>query len=251
MKRARGCGINAVEALLQARPEQVTRIWVEAGRGRPARLAERAREHGITVETAAAATLDRLTDGARHQGVVAEFRPNPALHDAELEALVERAGPEALLLILDQVQDPHNLGACLRSAAAAGATAVVVPRDRAAGLTPAARKAASGAAEWIPLVETANLARLLERLKPLGVWCIGLAGEAEGALWETDLTGPLALAMGGEQHGLRRLTRARCDGLARIPMAGPAESLNVSVAAGVALFEAVRQRRALHRGPAA
>jgi 23S rRNA (guanosine2251-2'-O)-methyltransferase len=147
-----------------------------------------------------------------------------------------------LLLILDGVQDPHNLGACLRSAAAAGATAVIVPKDRAATLTPTARKVAAGGAERVPLVRVTNLARCMKDLQDAGIWIVGLAGEAEASLYSVDLKGPMAIAMGGEGEGLRRLTREHCDYLAKIPMASGMESLNVSVAAGISLFEALRQR---------
>jgi 23S rRNA (guanosine2251-2'-O)-methyltransferase len=245
VKRELACGVNAVEALLKQHPERVLQLWVAHERGRVEALARIARDFGIAVQSARPDRLDQITEGAVHQGIVAEFRATEPLNDSALDELVEAAGRNALLLVLDQVQDPHNLGACMRSAAAAGALAVVVPRDRAASLTPAARKAAAGAAETLPLVEVANLARALERLQDLGVWCIGLAGEADAQLHATDLTGPLALVLGGEHEGLRQLTRKRCDALVRIPMPGAAESLNVSVAAGIALFEALRQRGAL------
>lgn len=243
MKRAFACGVNAVEALLEQAPERVLQLWVAHRRGRIEALLERACMLGISVKDARPERLERLAEGAPHQGIVAEFRTPATRIEADLDALVEAAGRNTLVLVLDQIQDPHNLGACLRSAAAAGAVAVVVPRDRAARLTPAARKAAAGAAERIPLIEVTNLARTLKHLQQLGVWCIGLAGEAETSLYQTDLTGPLALVLGGEADGLRQLTRKRCDALARIPMAGATESLNVSVAAGIALFEALRQRR--------
>ncbi|MFU8877019.1 MAG: 23S rRNA (guanosine(2251)-2'-O)-methyltransferase RlmB [Wenzhouxiangellaceae bacterium] len=243
MKRERAFGINAVEALLQRHPERVIQLWLDPKRERAARLGTLARPHGIAVEQVRAENLDRLAGGGHHQGAVAEFRPVAPLAEGELLARIEQAGSRALLLVLDQVQDPHNLGACLRSAAAAGCTAVVIPRDRAAGLTPAVRSAAAGAAEIVPLCEVANLARAMDQWQKAGLWCTGLAGEAESDLYDLDLTGPLALVLGGEEKGLRRLTRERCDNLARIPMPGPTESLNVSVAAGIALFEALRQRR--------
>ena len=153
------------------------------------------------------------------------------------------ATPQRLLLMLDGVQDPHNLGACLRSAEAVGVDAVVVPKDRAVGLTPVVRKAAAGAAERVPVSAVTNLVRTLEKLKQLGYWVVGLAGDAEEDLYEVDLTGPLVVVMGGEAEGLRRLTRETCDRLVRIPMTGQIESLNVSVATAVCLYEAYRQRR--------
>jgi len=242
VKRAIAAGINAVEALLDTAPERVVRIWLAQRNPRLDALADQAETHGVPIERCRPQALDRISDGARHQGIAAEFQPTAPLGEADLDAVVERRGADTLLLLLDQVQDPHNLGACLRSAAAAGADAVVIPRDRAAALTPATRRAAAGAAERVALVEVANLARAIERLQRAGVWCIGLAGEAADSLYSMQLDGALALVLGGEDKGLRRLTRERCDALAVIPMPGGFESLNVSVAAGIALFEALRQR---------
>jgi len=244
LKREPVAGINAVDAVLEHAPERVVRVWVAGRARRLGELARRADGAGIAVETASAQALDRMAGGVAHQGVVAECRAVEPRTERDLDELAESAGPGALFLVLDQVQDPHNLGACLRTAAAAGATAVIAPRDRAAGLTPAARRAAAGAAEVLPLVWVANLARSLERLGRAGVWVIGLAGDAERTIQAVALDGPAALVLGGEERGLRRLTRERCDALARIPMIGPVDSLNVSVAAGIALFEALRQRQA-------
>jgi 23S rRNA (guanosine2251-2'-O)-methyltransferase len=190
------------------------------------------------------AQLDKLAAGERHQGVVAELLPRAGDPETQLEEALEAAGDAPLLLVLDGVQDPHNLGACLRSADAAGVAAVLVPRDRAAGLTPVVRKVAAGAAETVPLVAVVNLARTLRELKERGVWLVGTDDSAEKTLYDAELTGPVALVMGSEGEGMRRLTRECCDQLVSIPMAGAVESLNVSVAAGVALFEAVRQRSA-------
>ena len=185
---------------------------------------------------------------ARHQGVIAALRAGPdgSPHDLRwsearlLEAL--RGQARALVLVLDGVTDPHNLGACLRSADAAGATAVVIPKDRAADLTGAVRKVACGATESVPLVRVTNLARCLDKLQAAGLWLFGAAGEAREDLYAKDLTGPLALLVGSEGSGLRRLTRERCDFLVRLPMAGAVSSLNVSVATGICLFEIARQR---------
>ncbi len=242
MKREHTGGINAVEALIARSPERVLQLWASSGNPRVQALIERAKAAGIPVQAARPNSLDKLAGGETHQGVVAEFRPVEPMTEAELDALVESRGPELLLLALDQVQDPHNLGACLRSAAAASVDAVLVPRDRSAPLSPAARRAAAGAAEVVPLVEVANLARALEHIKQAGVWAVGLAGEARVSLYDTDLKGPRIVVLGSEERGLRRLTAERCDELARIPMPGTMESLNVSVATGIALFEAVRQR---------
>ena len=203
-------------------------------------LAERA---GVSVATAADAELDKLAEGGRHQGVVAEIAPRAGDPETQLEEALESAVGPPLLLVLDGVQDPHNLGACLRSADAAGACAVIVPRDRAAGLTPVVRKVAAGAAETVPLVSVVNLARTLRDLKDRGIWLVGTDDTAPARCSRRTWHGPIALVMGSEGEGMRRLTRECCDQLVSIPMAGAVESLNVSVAAGVALFEAVRQRR--------
>lgn len=244
MKRDRTGGINAVESLIARNPERVLQLWTAGGNPRIQALVRDARAAGITVQTAKPAALDRLAGGETHQGVVAEFRPAEPMPEAELDAVVDARGTDLLLLALDRVQDPHNLGACLRSAAASAVDAVLVPRDRSASLTPAARRAAAGAAELVPLVEVANLARAIDHLKRLGVWTVGLEGEAEASIFDSDLTGPRMLVLGSEDIGLRRLTAERCDERVRIPMPGTIESLNVSVAAGIALFEAVRQRAA-------
>jgi 23S rRNA (guanosine2251-2'-O)-methyltransferase len=164
------------------------------------------------------------------------------LGEGALDELLDRATTPPLLLVLDAVQDPHNLGACLRTADATGVSAVIVPRDRAAGLSPVVRKVASGAAETVPLIQVVNLARTLRWLKERSIWIVGTDDEAEKSLYQTDLKGPLALVLGAEGTGLRRLTRDHCDALVSIPMRGVVESLNVSVAAGVVLFEAIRQR---------
>jgi 23S rRNA (guanosine2251-2'-O)-methyltransferase len=174
--------------------------------------------------------------------VVAACRQAATLGEADLEPLLARVPGPPLLLVLDGVQDPHNLGACLRTADAAGAHAVLAPRDRAVGLTPVARKVASGAAEALPFVQVTNLARVLGRLRDLGLWVVGADAEAPGTLYQARLDGSLALVLGAEGSGLRRLTREGCDELVRIPMAGAVQSLNVSVAAAVCLYEAVRQR---------
>lgn len=237
-------GIHAVATALTHDAGHVAEVLVEQGnRNRRVReLADQARARGIAVRARPRESLDPLAPGRRHQGVAARYRPPPALDEAALLERVREAGNEALVLVLDEVQDPGNLGACLRSAGAAGVTAVVTPKDRSAPLTPVARKAAAGAAEILPMAQVTNLRRTLEALKEAGLWVAGAAGDAEMAVWEADLAGPLALVLGGEEKGLRRLTRETCDLLVRIPMRGAVESLNVSVACGVLLFEARRQR---------
>jgi len=237
-------GIHAVRVLLTRHPQRVRRVLLAGGRdaGRLAEIRTLAQRADVQVAAADDALLAKLAEGERHQGVVAELLPRAGDPETQLEEALEAAGAAPLLLVLDGVQDPHNLGACLRSADAAGVAAVIVPRDRAAGLTPVVRKVAAGAAETVPLVPVVNLARTLRDLKERGVWLVGTDDAADKTLYDADLQGPLALVMGSEGEGMRRLTRECCDQLVSIPMAGAVESLNVSVAAGVALFEAVRQR---------
>ena len=238
-------GLHAVRTLLERRPEAVLSLAVQTGRQdkRLQDLLELARPHGIPVQARSTGELDAAAEGGVHQGVVARVRPAPMLDEHRLLDLVEALDRPAFLLVLDGVTDPHNLGACLRTADAAGVDCVIAPRDRAAGLTPTARKVAAGAAETVPFAQVTNLVRCLEHLKQAGVWVVGTAGEATDLLHDVDLTGPLAVVMGAEGDGMRRLTREACDRLIRLPMAGAVESLNVSVATGVVLYEAVRQRR--------
>lgn len=238
------CGWHAVQSVLERRPGQIETVWLSGRRDdkRAAAVDTAARAAGIRVERTSTDELDKLTDGVRHQGVVARLRKATTVSgDQDLPALLKSV-PAPLLLVLDGVQDPHNLGACLRSAAAAGATAVIVPRDNSAPLSPVTRRAAAGAAETLPLVTVTNLARTLRDLKEAGVWIYGASHDAETSLYDTDLSGPVALVLGGEGKGLRRLSREHCDILFRIPMSGAVESLNVSVASGISLFEVVRQR---------
>lgn len=237
-------GLHAVEAVLEKHPERVVGLLLQRGRhdGRLESIERRAKELNLAVERREARELDQLSGRARHQGAVARLVPVGVQGEGALDDVLDRAGRKPLLLVLDSVQDPHNLGACLRTADAAGVHAVVVPRDRAAGLTPTVRKVASGAAETTPLIQVVNLARTLRHIKDRGVWLVGAVGEADQNVYSADLQGPLAIVLGSEGEGLRRLTREQCDLLVRIPMAGAVESLNVSVATGVMLFEAVRQR---------
>ena len=237
-------GIHAVEAALQYDVGNVVELYVETNAHNPRvkELSDRARELGVKPHARDRAALDRMTGGARHQGVVARYDA-PAPHsESELPKLVEAAGASALFLVLDGVTDPHNLGACLRSAEAAGVTAVIVPKDRAVGITPTVRRASAGAADRVPLVAATNLARALKALKEAGVWLVGLVGDIDASIYSIDLKGPIAIVLGSEGEGMRRLTREACDFLAKIPMRGEIESLNVSVATGIALFEALRQR---------
>ncbi|MHB8911116.1 MAG: 23S rRNA (guanosine(2251)-2'-O)-methyltransferase RlmB [Lysobacter sp.] len=241
--------MNAVSAALENDAEHVREVLIEAGAKNP-RLTEietAARRLDIDVRRVNEQALSGIVGGLRHQGVVARYAAARTWHEDELEAMVEAAGGRALLLLLDGVQDPHNFGACLRSAAAAGATAVIIPKDKAVQVNATVRKTSAGAADSVPVIPVTNLARTMRDLQQLGVWLYGLAGEAEASLYSIDLRGNVALVLGGEADGLRRLTRENCDQLVKIPMPGGVdgagvESLNVSVATGVTLFEAVRQR---------
>jgi 23S rRNA (guanosine2251-2'-O)-methyltransferase len=238
-------GMHTVRVLLTRSPARVRRVLIVSGRdaARHAEIRELALRAGVQLSGADEATLDRMAAGGRHQGVVAEVVARATDPETQLEEALEAAGDAPLLLVLDGVQDPHNLGACLRSADAAGVAAVIVPRDRAAGMTPVVRKVAAGAAETVPFIAVVNLARTLRELKDRGFWLVGTDDETGKSLYDADLKGPTAIVMGSEGEGMRRLTRECCDLLVSIPMAGAVESLNVSVAAGVVLFEAVRQRR--------
>lgn len=239
-------GLHAVRSLLERTPERIRRLWVQDSRrdDKLQALVTLAEAAGIDIAPRSRHELDELSGAGRHQGVLAEVtHPAPAFKEADLPIFLETLEEPPFLLILDGVQDPHNLGACLRTADAAGVHAVIVPKDKSVGLTPVVRKVACGAAETVPLVAVTNLARTLRSLRDAGVWLYGAAGEATDTLYETRFTGPLGVIMGSEGKGLRRLTREHCDGLFGIPMAGSVESLNVSVATGIALFEARRQRQ--------
>ena len=241
-------GVHAVEALLRHHPERVKQVWLAESRQDPRiqALLALAAESRVSVGNCERREMDAWVEGV-HQGVVAEVSPSQVWGEAMLEELLDRSEGVPLLLVLDGVTDPHNLGACLRTADAAGALAVIVPKDKSATLNATVRKVACGAAEVIPLVAVTNLARTLEKLQQRGLWLVGTAGEAEQELYQQDMTGPTVLVMGAEGKGMRRLTREHCDYLVRLPMAGSVSSLNVSVAAGVCLFEAVRQRAGKQR----
>jgi 23S rRNA (guanosine2251-2'-O)-methyltransferase len=238
-------GLHAVASLLARRSGEVSALTIAEGAGdqRLARLLEAADAAGIAVRRIPRKDLDQLFPDARHQGVVATVTAATAeLTEKGLPDFLAALAEPAFLLVLDGIQDPHNLGACLRTADAAGVHAVILPRDRAAGITPIVHKVACGAVESVPVCFVTNLARTLRQLREAGIWIYGASDAAEQGLYDTQLTGPLALVLGGEGKGLRRLTMALCDFLIAIPMAGQVESLNVSVAAGVLLFEARRQR---------
>jgi 23S rRNA (guanosine2251-2'-O)-methyltransferase len=235
-------GLHAVRTLLERRPETIVAAAVlhEPG-GRLAELARALAARGIAVERVARVELDRRSGGAAHQGVLVNVAGQLEFSLGDFEDLVMQRGRELRLLVLDGVEDPRNLGACLRTADAAGVDAVVVPKAHSAPLNAAALKAATGAAETVPVLRAPNLARSLQWLKDAGVWVVGADAEAPKSLYATKLAPPVAMVLGGEGRGLRRLTRDLCDELVSIPRAGAVASLNVSVAAGVVLFELLRQ----------
>ncbi len=240
-------GLRAVEQLLTGGTTNVRQLYAEYQSANPRvkAVVEAARAAGIEVQAANRARLTQMSGESRHQGVVAEVRRDTVLDEAGLRTLVEQRlqqGSPVLLLVLDGVEDPHNLGACMRSADAAGADAVIVPRHGAAGLGPAVSKVAAGAAEHLPFAQVANLARVLGWLRDYGVRCIGTSDSAESSLYEADLKGPVALVMGREHSGLGKRLAERCDQLVSLPMRGVVESLNVSVATGICLYEILRQR---------
>jgi len=238
-------GVHAVRWLLKQHPKRVRVLYVQDSRedARAVELLGLAREAGIDVKRIEGRRLDEWTGAAAHQGIAADVQPSRSWKESELLTHLDQQPKPALLLLLDGVQDPHNLGACLRTANACGVQAVVVPRDRAAGLTPTVRKVAAGAAELVPLVTVTNLARCMRLLKERDIWLIGADAQAERSTFEAELKGAIGIVMGGEGAGLRRLTREACDLLVRLPMHGAVESLNVSVATGMLLYEVLRQRQ--------
>lgn len=235
-------GLHAVHALISTHPKTLKKLYCLQNRTDPRMqaLLDLADQHHIPAQFCSRQELDKKVSG-QHQGVIAECTEFPHYHESDLEPLLKDC-PQALVLVLDGITDPHNLGACLRSADAAGVNAVILPKDKSASVNPTVRKVASGAAESIPIITVTNLARSLRQLKDAGIWLYGLAGEATESLYETNLTGNIAIVMGAEGSGLRRLTREHCDHLIKIPMYGSVSSLNVSVATGITLFEVVRQR---------
>jgi 23S rRNA (guanosine2251-2'-O)-methyltransferase len=238
-------GIHAVSSALKAAAGEVEwlRIAADSKNKRLAEIESRAHGSGIKVIRIKASELDKLSGQQRHQGVIAGFKGSNIAAEGRLDAILDAIEGIPLILVLDGVQDPHNLGACLRTAEAAGADLVVICKDHSAGITPVVRRAASGAAETLSVIQATNLARVLRTLKKRGIWLAGTSDAASESLYATDLTGPLALVMGSEGSGLRRLTSELCDYLVNIPMAGQVESLNVSVATGVCLYEINRQRK--------
>lgn len=238
------CGMHAVKSAIEADPASVTHVCVDSRRHdkRMQSIIDLCRHHSIKVEHVNRQELDERAQGQSHQGVLLMTRASGPKTDNDLGSLLQEAGESPLVLVLDGVTDPHNLGACLRTADAAGVDFVIVPKDRAVGLTTTVRKTASGAAERVPFVQVTNLARTLKQLQDAGLWVSGteMGGES---LHKADLTGPRVIVMGSEGKGMRRLTREHCDQLISIPMLGQVESLNVSVATGIVLYEVVRQRQ--------
>jgi len=240
-------GIHAINALIKYSPERFIELWLLKGREdeRLTPIINLARKYGIATQLANRKVLDDKSEGEQHQGVVARVKVGKTYSEADLDDILQAAEQQKkdpFLLILDGVTDPHNLGACLRNADAAGVQAVIVPKDNAARLTPTVRKVAVGAAETVPLIQVTNLARTMKHLQQMGVWIIGTAGETDTCLYDVKLQGAMALVMGAEGKGMRRLTKETCDQLVKLPMAGSVSSLNVSVATGICLFEIVRQR---------
>ncbi len=238
-------GLHAVQSVLKHQGDSVVQLFHDKRRRdeRLSKLLQQAQQLGIDVQAVSKTTLEEKSSSDRHQGIVIVVEQHQKQQSLEelLDAL-DTNDEAPLLLILDSITDPHNLGACLRTADAAGAHAVIYPKDKSAGINATVRKVACGAAEVIPCYPVTNLARCMEQLQQRGIWIVGAAGEAEQEFYQMDLSGSMALVMGAEGKGLRRLTREHCDYLAKLPMAGEVSSLNVSVATGVCLFEMVRQR---------
>ncbi len=234
-------GTHSVSAILQKQPERLLHLYFQKDK-QDSTLLSLAKNYHIKTSFLNRTELDRMSENGVHQGIIAECMPAKTYSENDLDELVESLTEPAFLLILDGVQDPHNLGACLRSADAAGVHAVIAPKDKSASITPTVSKVASGAAETIPFIQITNLARTIRELKDKNIWVFGAAGEATKTLYQANLKVPLAIVMGAEGQGLRRLTREHCDELLNIPMQGSVSSLNVSVATGIFLFEALRQR---------
>lgn len=244
MKSSKLFGLHSVQAALDYSPKKIHKAWVDSGR-QDKRLTQAIDDLlalGIEPEKVDRKKLDRLADGSNHQGIVIEVEMPGELSESDLKTAVENLSETALFLVLDNVQDPHNLGACLRTADATGVHGVIITKDNATGITPTVCKVASGAAETVPVYQVTNLSRTLRWLKGEGLWVMGAAGDTARTVYKTDFTVPMALVVGAEGKGLRRLTKEHCDMLVSVPMLGQVDSLNLSVATGVLLYEAVRQR---------
>ena len=237
-------GLHAVEAILKNTPQKVRHLFLQRGRydQRMRKILQLAHENDIKPEIISRRKLDELLPECQHQSVAAIIVGSVIYQETDLVGLLDSLEHLPFLLILDGVQDPHNLGACLRSANAAGINAVIAPKNNAVGLTPVVRKVACGAAETTPYIQVTNLVRTMRMLKDRGIWLYGADADVKTRIYEVNLTGPIGLILGGEEKGLRRLTQEHCDGLMNIPMLGTISSLNISVAAGICLFEVIRQR---------
>jgi len=234
-----------VTTLLKSAPQRILQLYLLQGRRdqRLQKLVALAEKQNVSFQYLNRDKLDELAEDGNHQGVIAECAPGKIHDEGFLFEMLDELESPPLLLVLDGVTDPHNLGACLRTAEAAGVQAVIAPKDNSASVNATVKKVASGAAEMLPYILVTNLSRTLKALQQKGVWIVGTTGDTDQTLYQTDLKGPLAIVMGAEGDGMRRLTKEHCDYLASIPMAGSVSSLNVSVAVGVCLFEAVRQRK--------
>ncbi|POZ52219.1 23S rRNA (guanosine(2251)-2'-O)-methyltransferase RlmB [Methylovulum psychrotolerans] len=244
MKPTKLYGLHSVQAALDYSPKSINKAWVDTQRQdkRLAQALDALLDLGIEPEKVERKKLDKLAESNNHQGIVIEVDMPGELSEQELKTAVENLDSTALFLVLDNVQDPHNLGACLRTADATGVHGVIITKDNATGITPTVCKVACGAAETVPVYQVTNLARTLRWLKDQGVWVMGAAGEATQTAYQADFTVPLALVVGAEEKGMRRLTREQCDVLVKLPMLGQVDSLNLSVATGVLLYEVIRQR---------
>lgn len=240
-------GIHAVRAALDYSPQKIRKVWVDNQRQdeRLHAVLEELSVLGIQPEKTERKKLDRLADGKNHQGIIVAVELPAMYHEDDLKQAVIALAEPAFFLVLDQVQDPHNLGACLRTADAVGAHGIIITKDNSVSITPTVCKVASGAAETVAVYQVTNLARTLRWLKEQNIWVVGTAGEAEQTIYELKLDMALALVMGTEGTGMRHLTRKHCDFLVKIPMLGQVESLNVSVAAGVLMYEVYRQKHAV------
>ena len=244
-KTERLFGVHAVEQLLKKSPETILHAWIQQPHksGALQQIQQQLGKYGVHVEFISRHAMDSMVSG-RHQGIIIEIRTALKKHAPDLTSVIAaNQDGNPLYLLLDSVQDPHNLGACIRTAVAAGVSAVVIPKDRAVGVNETVRKVASGGVEEMEIVTVTNLVRAMQELKQAGVWLVGTSGRARQLIYDIDMTAPTAIVMGGEDKGLRHSVEKECDYLAAIPLLGDIESLNVSVAAGVALYEAVRQRR--------
>ncbi|MCV6636835.1 23S rRNA (guanosine(2251)-2'-O)-methyltransferase RlmB [Candidatus Albibeggiatoa sp. nov. NOAA] len=237
-------GIHAVQQVLESDPMRILEIWVLEGRHdkRLQTVLEALTPLGLTINQVQRKTLDKLSQQGQHQGIVVRCKAQPVLNENDLQKIVERLDKPAFFLILDEVQDPHNLGACFRTADATGVDAIIVPKNKACGLSPTVHKVACGAATTIPFIQVTNLARTLQWLQKQNIWVIGTSDHAQKWIYDVDFTANIAMVMGAEGTGLRRLTEEHCDELVKLPMLGSVESLNVSVATGVCLYEVVKQR---------